>query len=122
MSETGAETVNVSTKANEVQGYAKVCGILSLIAAIISFLVPMVGVLFIVPIAIILGALALYGGYKGVGIATIVIVSVNLIVSPTFWANIGAGAKFSGASGNRFLTYFDVIGVAAMIYLAARKT
>src|SRR3990170_8589982 len=101
MSETGTEKVNGSTKAFEVPGYAKACGILSLITAIVSFLVPAVGVLFIVPIAIILGAIALYGGYKGVGIATIVIVAVNLIISPTFWLNIGAGAKFSGASSNR---------------------
>ncbi len=122
MSETSAETVDVSSKAFEVPGYAKACGILSLIAAIISFLVPVAGVLFIVPIAIILGAIALYGGYKGVGIATIVIVAVNLTVSPTFWANIGAGAQFSHASSNRFLTYFDIIGVVVMIFLAARKT
>ena len=115
------ETATVSTKAFEVPGYAKACGILSLIAAIISFLVPVVGVLFIVPIAIILGAVALYGGYKGVGIASIVIVAVNLIVSPTFWANIGAGANVANASSNRFLTYFDIIGVAGMIFLAARK-
>ena len=115
------ETATVSTKVFEVPGNAKACGILPLIAAIISLLVPVVGVLFIVPIAIILGAVALYGGYKGVGIVTIVIVAVNLIVSPTFWANIGAWANIADASSNRFLTYFDIVGVAVMIFLAARK-
>lgn len=105
----------------EVPPYAKACGILALIVAIAGVAIPVVGVLFITPIAIVLGAVALYGGYKGIGIATLIIVAVNLIISPTFWANIGAGATFAGASGNRFLTYFDIIGVIALLYLAVRK-
>jgi hypothetical protein len=111
----------VSTKFQEVPSYAKACGILALIVAIVGVLIPVIGVLFITPIAIILGAIALYGGYKGMGIATLIIVTVNLIISPTFWANIGAGATFAGASSNRFLTYFDAIGVIVMLYLAVRK-
>lgn len=106
---------------NEVPGYAKVCGILALILAIVSVLIPVIGVLYFTPLAIILGVVALYGGYKGMGIATIIVVVVNLIISPTFWANIGAGAKFAGASSNRFLTYFDLIGVVIMLYLVVRK-
>lgn len=108
-------------KSSEIPGYAKACGILSLIVAIVGVVIPVVGVLFITPIAIILGAIALYGGYKGMGIATLIIVTVNLIISPTFWANIGAGATFAGASSNRFLTYFDALGVIVMLYLAVRK-
>lgn len=111
----------INNKISEVPGYAKACGILALIVAIVGFVIPVVGVLFITPIAIILGAIALYSGYKGMGIATLIIVTVNLIVSPTFWANIGAGASFAGASSNRFLTYFDAIGVIVMLYLAVRK-
>ena len=111
----------VTTKSREVPSYAKACGILSLVVAIVGIVIPVVGVLFITPIAIILGAIALYGGYKGMGIATLIIVTVNLIISPTFWANIGAGATFAGASSNRFLTYFDAIGVIVMLFLAVRK-
>lgn len=105
----------------EVPGYSKVCGVLALIAAILALVIPIVGVLFITPLAIVLGAVALYGGYKGMGIATLVIVVINLIISPTFWGNVGAGATQAGATANRFLTYFDVIGVIAMLYLVARK-
>lgn len=108
-------------RSSEIPSYAKACGILSLIVAIVGVVIPVIGVLFITPIAIVFGAIALYGGYKGMGIATLIIVTVNLIISPTFWANIGAGATFAGASSNRFLTYFDAIGVIVMLFLAVRK-
>ena len=109
------------TTAPEVPGYAKASGIVALILAIVGLVVPIVGVLFITPLAVILGAVALYGGYKGIGIAVIIIVAVNLIISPTFWLNIAAGATQEGATGNRMLTYIDVIGLAVMIYFAAKK-
>jgi hypothetical protein len=80
-----------------------------------------IGVLFVTPLAILLGAAALYGGYKGMGIATLIIVVINLVISPTFWLNIGAGATMANAGSNRFLTYFDAIGVVAMLYLAVRR-
>jgi len=102
----------------EIPGYAKICGIIALILAIVGFIVPVAGVLFITPLAIIFGSIALYGGYKGIGIATLVINAVNLLVSPTFWLNVGAGAVYSQASGNRFLSYFDVVGIVVMIFLA----
>ena len=101
-----------------VQGYAQVCGILGLILAIAGFVIPFVGVLFITPLAIVAGGFALYGQYKTMGIAILVINVVNLIVSPTFWLNMGAGA-FSAANG--FLTLFDIGGVVVMFILLIRK-
>lgn len=100
-----------------ISGVTKILGVSSLIAAILGVLVPVLGVIAITPIAIIFGVFALYGGYKGMGIATLVIVAVNLIISPTFWLNVWAG----GHSGiNRFLTDFDVIGVLVMLVLVAK--
>ncbi len=104
-----------------VPAYAKLCGILALIFAIVGVMIPVVGVLFVTPLAIVLGAVALYGASKGLGIATLIIVVVNLLISPSFWLNIGAGATNANASANRFLTYVDVLGVAAMLYLAVRR-
>jgi hypothetical protein len=114
-------SAQVASGAPEVPGYAKASGIIALILAIIGAIVPVIGVLFITPLAIILGVVALYGGYKGIGIAVIVVVAVNLIISPTFWLNVGAGATQAGAAGNRMLTYIDVIGIIVMIYFAAKK-
>lgn len=94
---------------------------MALILAILGALIPAIGVLFVTPLAILLEAAALYGGYKGMGIATLIIVVINLLISPTFWLNIGAGATIANASVNRFLTYFDLIGVIAMLYLAVRR-
>jgi hypothetical protein len=105
----------------EVPGYAKIAGILGIILAIVGVIVPVAGVLFITPLAVITGAIALYGHYKGIGIATLVINVVNLLISPTFWLNIGAGAKIAGAGSNRFLTYFDTIGIIVMFVLVVRK-
>lgn len=105
----------------DVPGYAKVAGIIGLILAIVGVIIPVFGVLFITPLAMITGAIALYGHYKGIGIAILIITIVNLLISPTFWANIGAGATFSGASGNRFLTYVDSVGVLVMFGLIVRR-
>jgi hypothetical protein len=104
----------------EIPGYAKACGVLGLILAIVGMIIPVVGVLFITPLAAIAGALALYGNYKGMGIAILIINVLNLIISPTFWLNIGAGANLANASGNRFLTYFDALGVVVMFALLIR--
>ena len=105
----------------EVPGYAKICGILGLILAIVGVIVPVVGVLFITPLAIITGSAALYGYYKNIGIAILIVNVVNLLISPTFWLNVGAGATFGEAAANRFLSYFDVIGVLVMLALVVRK-
>jgi len=105
----------------EVPGYAKVCGILGLILAIVGVIIPVFGVLFVTPLAIVAGALALYGYYKGMGIAILIINVINLLVSPTFWVNIGAGATLSGATGEQFLTYFDALGVLVMSVLIIHK-
>jgi len=104
----------------DATGYAKVCGILGLILAIVGVLIPIVGVLVITPLAIVFGVIGLYGGSKAMGIAVLIINVVNLMISPTFWANIGAGATFASATGNRFLTWFDAIGVILMFVLVAR--
>lgn len=105
----------------DVPGYAKVAGVIGLILAIVGVIIPVLGVLFITPLAVITGAIALYGHYKGIGIAILIINVVNLLISPTFWANIGAGATFSGASSNRLLTYVDTIGVVVMFALVVRR-
>lgn len=104
----------------EVPGYAKITGILALVLAIVGWFIPIVGVLLITPLAIILCAISLYGGYKGMGIATTVIVIVNLLVSPSFWLNVAASSMEEGVV-NRFLTYFDIIGVIVLLYLIVRK-
>jgi hypothetical protein len=100
-------------------GWAKVFGVLGLILAIVGVLIPFFGVLFITPLAIVCGSVALYGRYQGMGIAILVINVVNLLISPTFWANIGAGATIRAAWQNRALTYFDAIGVLVMFTLLA---
>jgi hypothetical protein len=103
----------------EVHGYAQVCGIVAIALAIAGFLIPVIGVLFVTPIAIVTNVIALYGGYRRVALVTTVIVLVNLLVSPTFWLNVAAGATETGASANRFLSYFDAVGVVAMFCLIA---
>ncbi len=80
---------------------------LGLILAVVGMVIPIVGVLFITPLAVLAGVVTLYGQYRGMGIAILIVNVVNLIISPTVWANIGAGATLAGASGNRFLTYFE---------------
>ena len=100
--------------AHEVPGYAQICGIVAIALAIAGVLVPVIGVLFITPVAIVLNAVALWGGYRPIGLITIVIILVNLLISPSFWLNVGAGAAYSEAVANRFLTYFDIAGVLAM--------
>jgi hypothetical protein len=103
----------------EIHGYAQVCGILAIALAIAGCIIPVVGVLFITPIAIVANALALHGGYRRVALATTVVVLVNLMVSPTFWLNVAAGAMGPDFNANRVLSYFDAVGVVAMLSLIA---
>ncbi len=103
----------------EVNGYAQVCGILAIALAIAGCVIPVIGVLFITPIAIVANAVALFGGYRRVALATTVIVLVNLMISPTFWLNVAAGAVGPDFNPNRALTLFDAVGVVAMFSLIA---
>ena len=89
----------------------------ALIAAILAAIIPVFGVLYFSPLAVILGIFAMKGGAKGYGIAVLVIVTVNMIISPTFWLNIGAGSMMPGAGANRMVTYINVFGVLGMILL-----
>lgn len=103
----------------ELKPYAEVFGIIAFVLAIAGFIIPIVGVLFITPIAIVLGILALLAGYKrSMSLATVIIIAVNLIVSPTFWLNMLGSALFRG---NAILTLFDIVGVAVMVYLLAKS-
>ena len=88
-----------------------------MIAAILAVVIPILGVLWFSPLAVILGIIALKGGAKGFGIAVLVIVAVNMVISPTFWLNIGAGSQMPGAGANRMVTYINVFGVLGMILL-----
>ena len=102
--------------------YVKLTAVFALIASIISFVVPVFGVLFVTPLAIVLGSVALFGGdFKSLGLVTVILIVVNLAISPSFWLNIGAGSVQEEAVANRFLTYFDVIGVIVMFVLFARR-
>ena len=105
----------------ETPGYAKAAGVIGLILAILGMLIPVFGVLFVTPLAIVTGAIALYAGSKGLGVAALILIVLNLVISPTFWLNVGAGATQAGAAGNRFLSYFDAIGVVVMFVLLVRK-
>ena len=105
----------------QVPAYAQVAGILALALAVAGVFIPFVGVLFLTPIAIGLGTVALYGRYKVVGVTTLVVVIVNFLISPTFWLNLYAGASDSQASINRWLACFDIAGVAVMLYLSVRQ-
>lgn len=106
-----------NTSAAAVSGYGRAAGVLALIAAILAVIIPIVGVLWFSPLAIILGLIAMRGGAKGFGIAVLVIVVVNMIISPTFWLNIGAGSTMPGAGANRMVTYINVFGVLGMIFM-----
>lgn len=102
--------------------YVKLTAVFALISVIISFVVPVVGVLFVTPLAIVLGSVALFGGdFKSLGMVTVILIVVNLAISPSFWLNVGAGSTQPDAVVNRFLTYFDVIGVIVMFVLFARR-
>lgn len=103
-----------------VPGYARVAGVLALITAILAAIIPIVGVLWFSPLAVILGLIAMYGGARGFAIAVLVIVAVNMIISPTFWLNIGAGSM-PGAGANRAVTLVNVFGVLGMLVLLLRR-
>lgn len=75
--------MNTSTQTTT---WATVSGGIALALSIIGFLVPVVGSTIIAPIGALLGAGAIYGGAKNLGIAVFVITLVNYIISVSWWA------------------------------------
>jgi hypothetical protein len=104
----------------EASGLTKTFAVLAVILALSAFMLPIVGVLFIAPLAVICACIALYGrDFNSLGLVSAIMTIVNYIISPTFWANIGTGAQQGG--GNLFLTWFGLLGSIVMIGLIVRK-
>jgi hypothetical protein len=112
MSEESIKDIRIVDK---VPAWARAFGVLALVAAIVSVLVPVIGPIFITIPAAILGIIALIGGDRKLGITVFVIVAVNLIISPSFWLNFFAGATQKEASPNRWFAFLDIILSVGMI-------
>ncbi len=84
----------------------KVFGVLAIIAAVVSFVIPFVGV-FVAFAALACAAIAAFLGDKGLTIATLVLCAVKLAISPTFWALSGV-LIFTGAGALRFANHRHV--------------
>lgn len=94
----------------------KIASIIGLALSIAGVMAPMVGVLYITPIAVMFSGFALYrGDHNKYGIYGGIISIINYIISPMFWANIGAGADLGGV--HRLLSWFALIGSAGLIWL-----
>lgn len=113
--------VTTTTQVERTGQPGTVLGVLALITAILAFIVPVLGVLYFSPLSALLGIGALWRGARGYGIAVTIILAVNMVVSPTFWANLAAGSQMAGASGNRLITYVNVFGVLLMLALLFRR-
>jgi hypothetical protein len=101
-------------------GMTKACAVLALILSLVAFVVPFFGVLFIAPLAIIFACIALYGrDFNSLGLISAILIIVNYFISPTFWANIGAGA--SNGAPNLFLSWFGLLGSITMLGLIVWK-
>jgi hypothetical protein len=97
-------------------GYARLCGALGLILAILGFIVPAYGVLLGSSAAAVLGIGAVYGGATGMGIATMILVVLNCVISPMFWIAV----EFGGDTGLDAFAWISVASVGVMLILIAR--
>ena len=87
-------------------------------AAIAAFLVPFFGVIVITIPAAIVGIIAWYGGHRKWGMTVFIIVAVNIIISPSFWLNLWAGAAGAGTSSsnpNMVFAILDMLSGLAMV-------
>ncbi|MFH1189007.1 MAG: hypothetical protein V1652_04170 [bacterium] len=97
---------------------AKLFGIAALALAIVSVMVPLIGPVFLVPFALICGFITLYVGNKRLGIATLIIVVINLIISPSFWVLLmNQSGDTSIITLSRLIAWFDFLGILAMSFL-----
>jgi hypothetical protein len=104
----------------EPSAVTKTFAILAIILSLSAFMLPIVGVLFVAPLAVICACIALYGSdFNSLGLVSAILIIVNYIISPSFWANIGTGTQNGGP--HLFLTWFGIIGSIAMIGLIVRK-
>lgn len=100
---------------DKVPAWARALGVLALVGAITALLIPFVGPIFLTIPAAVLGMIALYGGDRKLGMIVFVILAVNLVISPSFWINLVAGAAYTEASSNRLFAILDVVSVIGMI-------
>lgn len=100
------------------EGYAVACGVVGLILSILGFIVPIYGVMFGSAGAALFGVMAVYGRSRGLGIAILVLVAVNCVISPTWWAAVSVPE----ATGSWALAWISVLGVVSMLVLLARPT
>ncbi|GLV13037.1 hypothetical protein Heshes_07210 [Alicyclobacillus hesperidum] len=103
-----------------VPRYARICGLIALSIAILCAVTPTFGVLRLEPAAVVLGAIALFGGFRGVGAGILVMCAMDLILSPAFWTNVTwATSPYSVVDHS--LAYFDVVGIIAMSALLFKR-
>jgi hypothetical protein len=80
-----------------------------------------VAVLFLTPFAIVTNVIAPYGGYKRLALVTVVIVLINLLISPTFWLNFAAGVTLSDAGASLSAIAVTTALFAAVAAIAAMR-
>jgi hypothetical protein len=100
---------------DKVPAWARAFGVLALVGAIVAFLVPLFGIIFVTIPAAILGFIALIGGDRKLGITVFIILAVNPLISPSFWLNVYIASANSTAAPNTFFAYLDVACVVLMI-------
>lgn len=99
--------------------YARICGRVALVLAVVSVLMPRAGILDILPIVVVLGCLTLYGGFREFGAGILVMSIMDIVLSPAFWGNPAhATHPFSWLEDS--LTSLDLVGILAMTALLFR--
>ena len=90
--------------------WAVIVSSLGLAFTIISFIVPSFGTLIIAPLTSFIVAGGIYGGSRGMGIASFIILIIKYIISPTFWITL-----FSKDIGGSIFPILGIIGLITII-------
>ena len=110
----GAQSLEGPTSAT------KAFAVLAIVFALAGLSLPMIGVAFVAPVGVICTCVALYGSdFKSMGLISAVLLILNYLISPTFWAIVADGSARGG--GSLFLTLFAIVGSVVMIALIVRK-
>lgn len=107
---------------SEVSATARALGVLALIFAVAALIVPFIGPIFLTIPASIFTMVAFYKGDKKLGTIAFGIIAVNLIISPSFWLNLAAGAGMREASPNRVMAILDILFSLGILPFLFRKS
>jgi hypothetical protein len=111
-----------SNQKRQPSDFTTVMAISGLLISVAGFNIPIIGVAFVTPFAIIPTVIALLkGDFKNCAAISAILIVVNYLASPTFWMMFPNGFRSTASPLDILFVWFDIVGSLILILLLIRK-